>query len=87
MLVQVKTAQLLEQLSGKNKHLLIYYSTNEGDRKMIRIEIDANDVVELKAQLKGLLNEPAKNTVTVTQESITVATPQVKEVKAPRRRK
>lgn len=87
MLVQVKTAQLLEQLSGKNKHLLIYYSTNEGDRKMIRIEIDANDVVELKAQLKGLLNEPAKNTVTVTQESITVATPQVKEVKAPKAKK
>lgn len=54
---------------------------------MIRIEIDANDVVELKAQLKGLLNEPAKNTVTVTQESITVATPQVKEVKAPKAKK
>lgn len=54
---------------------------------MIRIEIDANDVVELKAQLKGLLNEPAKNTVTVTQESITVAAPQVKEVKAPKAKK
>lgn len=54
---------------------------------MIRIEIDANDVVELKAQLKGLLNEPAKNTVTVTQESIIAATPQVKEVKAPKVKK
>lgn len=54
---------------------------------MIRIEIDANDVVELKAQLKGLLNEPVKNTVTVTQESSTVATPQVKEVKAPKAKK
>lgn len=54
---------------------------------MIRIEIDANDVVELKAQLKGLLNEPVKNTVTVTPESITVATPQVKEVKAPKAKK
>lgn len=54
---------------------------------MIRIKIDANDVVELKAQLKGLLNEPAKNTVTVTQESITVAAPQVKEVKAPKAKK
>lgn len=54
---------------------------------MIRIEIDANDVVELKAQLKGLLNEPVKNTVTVTQESITVAAPQVKEVKAPKAKK
>lgn len=54
---------------------------------MIRIEIDANDVVELKAQLKGLLNEPAKNTVTVTQESITVAAPQIKEVKAPKAKK
>lgn len=54
---------------------------------MIRIEIDANDVVELKAQLKGLLNEPAKNTVTVTPESITIATPQVKEVKAPKAKK
>lgn len=87
MSVQVKTAQLLEQLSGKNKHLLIYYSTNEGDRKMIRIEIDANDVAELKAQLKGLLNEPVKSTVTVTPESVTVAAPQIKEVKAPKAKK
>lgn len=54
---------------------------------MIRIEIDANDVVELKAQLKGLLNEPIKNTVTVTPESVTVAAPQIKEVKAPKAKK
>lgn len=54
---------------------------------MIRIEIDANDVVELKAQLKGLLNEPAKSTVTVTPESVTVTAPQVKEVKAPKAKK
>lgn len=54
---------------------------------MIRIEIDANDVVELKAQLKGLLNEPAKNTVTVTPESVTVAAPQIKEGKAPKAKK
>lgn len=50
---------------------------------MIRIEIDANDVVELKAQLKGLLNEPVKN----TPESVTVTAPQVKEVKAPKAKK
>lgn len=54
---------------------------------MIRIEIDANDVVELKAQLKGLLNEPVKNTVTVTPESVIVTAPQVKEVKAPKAKK
>ena len=54
---------------------------------MIRIEIDANDVVELTAQLKGLLNEPVKNTVTVTPESVTVTAPQVKEVKAPKAKK
>lgn len=54
---------------------------------MIRIEINANDVVELKAQLKGLLNEPTKNTVTVTPESVTVTAPQVKEVKAPKAKK
>ena len=54
---------------------------------MIRIEIDANDVVELKAQLKGLLNEPVKNTVTVTPESVTVTAPQIKEVKAPKAKK
>ena len=54
---------------------------------MIRIEIDANDVVELKAQLKGLLNEPVKSTVTVTPESVTVTAPQVKEVKAPKTKK
>lgn len=87
MLVHVKTAQLLEQLSGKNKHLLIYYSTNEGDRKMIRIEIDAENVIELKEQLKGLLNEPVKSTVTVTPENVTVAAPQIKEVKAPKAKK
>lgn len=54
---------------------------------MIRIEIDANDVAELKAQLKGLLNEPVKNTVTVTPESVTVTAPRVKEVKAPKAKK
>lgn len=54
---------------------------------MIRIEIDVNDVAELKAQLKGLLNEPVKNTVTVTPESVTVTAPQIKEVKAPKAKK
>lgn len=54
---------------------------------MIRIEIDANDVVELKAQLKGLLNEPVKNTVIVTPENVTVAAPRIKEVKAPKAKK
>lgn len=49
---------------------------------MIRIEIDVVDVAELKAQLKGLLNEPVKSTVTVTPESVTVTAQQVKEVKA-----
>lgn len=87
MSAQVKTAQLLEQSNGKNKNTLNYYNTNEGDRKMIRIEINANDVVELKAQLKGLLNEPTKNTVTVTPENVTLTAPQVKEVKAPKAKK
>lgn len=54
---------------------------------MIRIEIDVNDVVELKAQLKGLLNEPVKNTVIVTPKNVTVAAPQIKEVKAPKAKK
>ena len=45
---------------------------------MIRIEIDAENVIELKEQLKGLLNEPVKSTVTA---------PQVKEVKAPKAKK
>lgn len=54
---------------------------------MIRIEIDANAVAELKAQLKGLLNEPVKSTVTVTPENVTVAAPQIKEVKAPKAKK
>lgn len=54
---------------------------------MIRIEIDVNDVAELKAQLKGLLNEPVKSTVTVTPESVTVAAPQIKEVKAHKAKK
>lgn len=90
MLVQVKTVRLLEQSNGKNKNTLNYYSTKEGDRKMIRIEIDVTDVAELKAQLKGLLNEPVKSTVTVTPENVTVAAPQikeVKEVKAPKAKK
>lgn len=55
---------------------------------MIRIEIDAENVIELKEQLKGLLNEPGKNTVTVTPENVTItATPQIKEVKAPKAKK
>lgn len=55
---------------------------------MIRIEIDVTDVAELKAQLRGLLNEPVGNTVTVTPENVTItATPQVKEVKAPKAKK
>lgn len=87
MSVQVKTAQLLEQLSGKNKYTLNYYNTRKGDRKMIRIEIDVTDVAELKAQLKGLLNEPVKSTVTVTPEIVTVAAPQIKEVKVPKAKK
>lgn len=54
---------------------------------MIRIEIDAENVIELKEQLKGLLNGPVKNTVTVTPESVTVVAPQIKEVKAPKAKK
>lgn len=54
---------------------------------MIRIEIDAENVIELKEQLKGLLNEPVKSTVTVTPESVTLTAPQVKEVKAPKAKK
>lgn len=54
---------------------------------MIRIEIDAENVIELKEQLKGLLNEPVKSTVTVTPETVTVAAPQIKEVKAPKAKK
>lgn len=57
---------------------------------MIRIEIDVTDVAELKAQLRGLLNEPVKSTITVTPENVTVAAPQikeVKEVKAPKAKK
>lgn len=47
---------------------------------MIRIEIDAENVIELKEQLKGLLNGPVKSTITVTA-------PQIKEVKAPKAKK
>lgn len=54
---------------------------------MIRIEIDVADVAELKAQLRGLLNEPVKSTVTVTPENVTVAAPQIKEVEAPKVKK
>lgn len=54
---------------------------------MIRIEIDAENVTELKEQLKGLLNEPGKSTVTVTPESVTVTAPQIKEVKAHKAKK
>lgn len=54
---------------------------------MIRIEIDAENVIELKEQLKGLLNGPVKNTVTVTPENVTVVAPQIKEVKAPKAKK
>lgn len=48
---------------------------------MIRIEIDAENVIELKDQLKGLLNEPVKSTVEVTPKKITVTAPQIKDIK------
>lgn len=54
---------------------------------MIRIEIDAENVIELKEQLKGLLNGPVKSTITVTPENVTVTAPQIKEVKAPKAKK
>lgn len=54
---------------------------------MIRIEIDAENVIELRAQLRGLLNEPVRNTVTVTPENVTVAAQQIKEVKATKAKK
>lgn len=54
---------------------------------MIRIEIDVTDVAELKAHLRGLLNDPVENTVTVTPENVTVAAPRIKEVKAPKAKK
>lgn len=54
---------------------------------MIRIEIDAENVIELKEQLKGLLNEPVKSTITVTPENVTLTAPQVKEVKAHKAKK
>lgn len=54
---------------------------------MIRIEIDAENVIELKEQLKGLLNEPVKSTVIVTPENVTLTAPQVKEAKAPKAKK
>lgn len=47
---------------------------------MIRIEIDAENVIELRAQLRGLLNEPVRNTVTVAAQ-------QIKEVKATKAKK
>lgn len=85
---QVKTAQLLEQSNGKNKNTLNHYNTRKGDNKMIRIEIDVTDAAELKAQLRGLLNDPVGNMVTVTPENVTItASPQVKEVKAPKAKK
>lgn len=54
---------------------------------MIRIEIDVTDAAELKAQLRGLLNDPVGNMVTVTPENVTLTAPQVKEVKAPKAKK
>lgn len=54
---QIKSRPLLEQSDGKNKHLLIDYSTNEGDRKMIRIEMEATSIADLKKQMKEFLND------------------------------
>ena len=57
MLGQVKSRPLLEQSDGKSKKPLLNYITAEGENKMVKIEMEATSIADLKKQMKEFLND------------------------------
>ena len=54
---QVKSRPLLEQSDGKSKTPLLNYITAEGENKMVKIELEATSIADLKKQMKEFLND------------------------------
>lgn len=54
---QVKSRPLLEQSDGKSKKPLLNYITAEGENKMVKIEMEATSIADLKKQMKEFLND------------------------------
>lgn len=54
---QVKSRSLLEQSNGKSKKPLLNYITAEGENKMVKIEMEATSITDLKKQMKEFLND------------------------------
>lgn len=64
---QVKSRPLLEQSNGKSKKPLLNYITAKGENKMIRIEMEATSIADLKKQMKEFLNDEKQKEDTVTK--------------------
>lgn len=54
---QIKSRPLLEQSDGKSKKPLLNYITAEGENKMVKIEMEATSIADLKKQMKEFLND------------------------------
>lgn len=54
---QVKSRPLLEQSDGKSKTPLLNYIIAEGENKMVKIEMEATSIADLKKQMKEFLND------------------------------
>lgn len=54
---QVKSRSLREQSNGKSKKPLLNYITAEGENKMVKIEMEATSIADLKKQMKEFLND------------------------------
>lgn len=64
---QVKSRPLLEQSNGKSKKPLLNYITAEGENKMVKIEMEATSIADLKKQMKEFLNDEKQKEDTVTK--------------------
>lgn len=78
---QVKSRPLLEQSNGKSKKPLLNYITAEGENKMVRIEMEATSIADLKKQMKEFLNDEKQkeDTVTKAKKKDTPVKPEVPE--------
>lgn len=76
---QVKSRPLLEQSDGKSKKPLLNYITAEGENKMVRIEMEATSIADLKKQMKEFLNDE-KQKEDITAKAKKKETPVKQEV-------
>lgn len=64
---QVKSRSLREQSNGKSKKPLLNYITAEGENKMVKIEMEAMSIADLKKQMKEFLNDEKQKEDTATK--------------------